>query len=263
MKGKRIVITRAEAEAQVLCELFAQRGAEPLLYPCIARALPLDLAPLDDALRAAAAGFFDWLILTSAYSVHILAQRLATLGLSPAHLRQTAVATIGSATSDAVRHVLGLTVRAVPESYVAESMVQALPSLVQARILLPQGDLARPILAEKLGAAGADVTTVIAYHTTLGRGGVDLPPLLVDRQVDAITFTSSSTVSNFLRRLEIEGGTTADLSDVCLASIGPTTMRTAQEHGLRVEVMPTCHTLAELVIALEAYFTVWENSDAQ
>lgn len=75
--------------------------------------------------------------------------------------------------------------------------------------------------------------------------------------------TSSSTVSNFLRRLEIEGGTTSDLTGVCLASIGPTTLRTAQEHGLRVEVMSCCHTLAGLVAALEAYFTVWENSNAQ
>jgi uroporphyrinogen III methyltransferase/synthase len=255
MKGKRIVITRAAAEAQVLGELLARRGAEPLLYPCIARALPLELAPLDAALRAAAAGSFDWLILTSPYTVQMLAQRLATLGLSTAYLRQTAVATVGSATSAAVRNVLGLNVPVVPESYVVESLGQALPSLRRARIFLPQGDLARPISAEKLVAAGADVTTVVAYRTTLGRGGVDLPQLLVDRQVDGVTFTSSSTVNNFLRRLENEGGTLDDLTGVGLACMGPITLRTAQEHGLRVEVLSVCHTLAGLVAALDTYFT--------
>ena len=79
---------------------------------------------------------------------------------------------------------------------------------------------------------------------------------LVDRQVDGVTFTSSSTVNHFLRRLESEGGTLDYLNGVCLACMGPITLQTAREHGLHIEVMSVCHTLAGLVAELEAYFTV-------
>ena len=127
---------------------------------------------------------------------------------------------------------------------------------MQARIFLPQGDLAPPILAETLRAVGAHVTTVTAYRTTMGQGGVALPQLLINRQVDVITFTSSSTVTNFLRRLEIENGASVALTGVCLACIGPITWRTAQKHGLSVEVMAACQTLTGLVEELEAYFIV-------
>lgn len=259
MKGKRIVVTRAQDQAAALCERLRQRGAEPLLYPCIARALPQEIAPLDAALRAASTSAFDWLILTSTYTVEILVQRLAALGLSPTNLAQTAVAAIGSATAEAVQNLLGLNVHIVPESYVAEALVQALQSISQARILLPQADLAQPLLAQKLAAAGADVTAVTAYHTLLGHGGVDLPRRLANHQVDAITFTSSSTVRNFLHRLAIEGGNPCHLTGVCLACIGPNTIQTAQELGLCVAVMPAHHTLAGLVTELAAHFAAREK----
>jgi uroporphyrinogen-III synthase len=259
MKGKRIVVTRAQDQAVALCERLRQRGAEPVLYPCIARVLPQEIAPLDAALGTASIGAFDWLILTSTYTVQVLAQRLAALGLAPTHLAKTAVAAIGAATAEAVQSLLGLKVQVVPESYVAESLAQALQSISQARILLPQADLARPILAQQLAAAGAHVTAVTAYHTLPGHGGVDVPKLLANHQVDAMTFTSSSTVRNFWRRLAIEGGNPCHLTHVCVACIGPHTLQTAREFGLCVDVMPARHTLAGLVTALEAHFAALEK----
>jgi uroporphyrinogen III methyltransferase/synthase len=122
------------------------------------------------------------------------------------------------------------------------------------RILLAQADLARPILAQELTAAGANVTTVAAYRTVLGSGGADVVALLEGRKVDAAIFTSSSTVHNFLRRLTAEGGHPTLLAGICLACLGPVTAQTARDLGLTVAVAPAHHTLEGLVEALEAYF---------
>jgi uroporphyrinogen-III synthase len=171
MKGKRIVVTRASHQAAELSELLRRRGAEPLVYPCIAIAPPHDPAALDAGLRAAIAGAFDWLVLTSTNTALALAQRLAELGLAPAQLDGIAVAAVGPATAAAAQRLLGLPVRVVPETYVAESLAATLRPTSQMRILLAQADLARPILAQELTAAGANVTTVAAYRTVLGSGG--------------------------------------------------------------------------------------------
>jgi uroporphyrinogen-III synthase len=254
VQGKRIVVTRAPDQAAALSDLLRSRGAEPLLYPCIAIAPPLDTAPLDTALHAAAAEAFDWLVVTSTNTVLAVAQRLAALGLRLAPDRRLAVAAVGPATEAAVQRQLGLSVQAMPDTYVAAALVQALQPVVQKRILLPQADLAAPRLAQALTAAGADVTAVTAYRTVPGHGGVDLPALLATAQVDAITFTSPSTVHNCLRRLADEGGDPAHLTRICVACLGPVTAQAAQACGLAVAVLPACHTLEGLIAGLAAYF---------
>jgi uroporphyrinogen-III synthase len=122
------------------------------------------------------------------------------------------------------------------------------------RVLLCQADIARPLLADALQAACADVTTVAAYRTVIGSGGVDLPALLAAGQVDALTFTSASTVRNLLQRLQADGGRTPDLTGVCLAYLGPITADAALKLGLTVHVMTVKHTIPALVDALDAYF---------
>jgi uroporphyrinogen-III synthase len=254
MTGKRVVVTRAQDQAAALSALLRSRGAEPLLYPCIAIAPPQQTAPLDTALQAAAAGAFDWLVVTSTNTVRAIAQRLTTLGLTLTPHSTLAVAAVGPATAQSVQHRLGLPVHVVPETYVAEALAQVLQPVSQRRILLPQADLAPPVLAQKLAAAGAYVTAVTAYRTVPGHGGVDLPALLATAQVDAITFTSPSTVRNCLRRLADAGGDPGHLARVCVACLGPVTAQTAQACGLAVAVMPPGHTLEGLVTALATYF---------
>jgi len=252
LAGKRVVVTRAAHQAAEMTDLLRQAGATPLLYPCLAITPPEDTGPLDTALRTAAAGGYDRLLLTSANTVHILAERLAALGLSLAGL---AAAAVGPKTAQAAEALLGVDVTLVAGKHVAESLAEDLSPASGGRLLLPQSALARPLLAERLRADGALVDVVEAYDTGLGQGGDPVPALLGDGQIDAITFTSSSTVTNFLKRLDQEGGQQDHLASVCLAAIGPVTAATMTEVHLPVDVMPAEYTLAGLVVALEAYFT--------
>lgn len=252
LAGKRVVVTRAAHQAAEMTDLLRQAGATPLLYPCLVITPPEDAGPLDAALRTAAAGGYDRLVLTSANTVYILAERLAALGLS---LSGLASAAVGPKTAQAAEALLGVDVTLVAEKHVAESLAEEMSPASGERLLLPQSALAQPLLAERLRADGALVDVVEAYDTGLGQGGDPVPALLVDGQVDAITFTSSSTVTNFLKRLEQEGGQRDHLAWVCLAVIGPVTAATMTEASLPVDVMPAEYTLAGLVRALEAYFT--------
>jgi uroporphyrinogen-III synthase len=254
LAGKRIVITRAAHQAGEFESLLRTREAEPLLYPCIAVASPDDTTPLDSALRQAAESGFNWLVLTSANAVQVLAERLETLKISADCLKNLSVAAVGPATAEATRTLLKLETALIPEEYSAEALVYALRPTAGMRVLLPQADLARQTLVEGLIAAGAVVTSISAYRTVRGIGGVDLPALLSDGQVDAITFTSPSTVHNFLERLRTEGGKADKLRGVILACIGPTTAEAVRELGLTVTVLPAEHTLNGLVDALERYF---------
>ncbi len=256
LPGKRIVVTRAAAQADELDDLLQARGATPLAYPCIAIAPPEDTTLLDTAILELAAGAFAWLVLTSRNTVTVLAERLRHLRLSPQALRPRAVAAVGSATAAAAVLELGLAVDLTPSEFVAEALAAALLARMDPgdRVLLCQADIARPDLAQTLKAAGTAVTSVVAYRTVPGTGGIDLPAHLAARRIDAITFTSSSTVRNLLARLEAEGGDRAALQDICLACLGPVTAATARQLGLTVDVMPATHTIPALVDALDAYF---------
>lgn len=252
LAGKRIVVTRAPHQADALGALLRERGAEPLLYPCIDIAPPEDTAPLDVALRDTTAGGFDWVVFTSANTVRMVAARLAALGISGIGNGQ--IAAIGPRTAAAIQEQLGVEVALMPDEYVAEALAEALTLAPGARVLLPQSAIARPVLRDALKKAGAEVVDVVVYRTVLGSGGVDMPALLARGAVDAVTFTSSSTVRHFIKRLHAEGGTIDAMTGVCVACIGPVTARTAEEAGLPAAVVPNDYTIAGLVDALAFYF---------
>lgn len=254
LAGKRIVNTRAPHQQADFDALLCAQGAEPIAYPCIDIAPPEDTSALDEAIRTAAAGGFDWLVLTSRNTVLMLARRLEALGL-PAHaLNGLRVATVGPATAEAAEAQLSLTVDLTPDEYVAEALATTLVDAPGGRIFLPQSAIARPTLHGELTDAGLDVTCVAAYRTIPGSGGADIPALLKAGQVHAVTFTSSSTARNFVRRLQNEGGSLSDLDGVCVACIGPITGETASDLGLAVSVIPEDYTLEGMVQALAAYF---------
>lgn len=250
LAGKRIVNTRAAAQAAALDVLLRQQGAEPIAYPCIAIAPVADTAPLDAVLRQPD---FDLLVLTSVNTVTILAQRLQALGMTLAGLPTAAV---GTATALAAREQLGVTISFYPDDHSADELARALPVTDGQRVLLPQSEIARSDLATALGARGADVTAITAYQTVRGAGGVALAPLLRAGQVAAVTFTSSSTVRFCLERLRDEGEAAATtlLAGVAVACIGAQTSSTARALGLSVAVKAQPHTLAGLVAGLAAYF---------
>jgi uroporphyrinogen-III synthase len=253
MAGKRIVNTRAAHQAAELDVLLRERGAEPLPYPCIAIVPPAQTDELDRALREAAMGAFDWIILTSANTVLSLAQRLDSMSLA-LHSTRLHVAVVGSSTAQAAKEHLGLDIDVLPDEFTSESLAASFKNAYGLRILLPVSYISRPNLAEALRASGASVTRLVAYRTISGSGGVEISSLLARRQVDAIVFTSTSTVTYFMQRLTAEGGNRDNLGEICIASIGPQTAQTAQECGMHVSITATVHTVEGLVAGLESYF---------
>lgn len=255
LAGKVVIVTRAEHQAAALEALLQAEGATVYRYPCLAIVSPDNSGPIDDALRAAAAGQYDWLALTSANTVDALAQRLAAIGMEPGALAGLRVAAVGPSTARAAADSLGLRVEMMPDSsFSAVDLAQAFPDIAGARILLPQSALADDEMARALAQRGARVTAVAAYQPGISRGGVDLPAMLQAGSVDAITLTSGSTANNLMRRLQSEGGDIHMLQRVILACIGPSTAQAVEALGLRADVVATEHTLVGLTHALAAYF---------
>jgi uroporphyrinogen-III synthase len=267
LAGRRVVVTRAEAQGEALAALLRAEGAEPIAFPCIAIAPPDDPAPLAEALARLEAGAFDWLVLTSANAVHALIEAKGegekakagasavssspvrpspvALRLSPSPIR---LAAVGPATAAAARELLALEPAVVPEAFVAEALAEALGDLRGRRVLLLNSAIARPILAKLLAEAGAHVERVVAYRTVTASGGCDLPALLAAGAVDAITFTSGSTVRGFAERVGEAGLELA--RHTTIACIGPLTAQAARDQGLPPTVVAASSTAEGLVASL-------------
>lgn len=255
LSGLSIVNTRASHQAEPLSAELAAQGATVLHYPAIRIAPPADFVPLDNALAALLQGKFAWLILTSTNTVEALAQRLTAGGtVNPLTAPPVQVAAIGPATAEAAAQQLGVQTALLPEKFVAEALAEALALQPGERILLPQSEIARPFLAEAFRASGADVTQIAVYRTLTGQGGDPVPQLFWEGRIDAVTFTSPSTVHNFLKRLKAEGGNAGMLVDVVVACIGPQTAAAAVSHNLPRPLQAEESTVQGLVQALVGHF---------
>ena len=252
LAGRRVVVTRASHQAGELSTRLRALGAVAIEYPVIAIAPPEDLHRLDETLMRAAHGRFDWLVLTSANGVAAIAERMAHLGLESAALQHIRIAVIGPATAEAVRSRLGRDVDLMPSTYVAEALARALGDVRGRRFLLARADIARPALSQALRAAGARVEEVTAYRTVIARGGPDVPALLARGEIDAVTFTSASTVRNFLARVGEDA--LPHLRRVVLACIGPITAKALRAQGLSPTVVAAEYTIEGLVQALVRYY---------
>lgn len=242
LHGRRIVITRPPHKAADFAARLRSLGAEPVLLPTIRIQPPGDPAPLDDALRRL--DRYDWLIVTSANAVPQLWARLAALGLDPARLKWPDVAAIGPATAQALAE-RGVPPALVPAEHIAEALFVALRdrvSLPGLRVLLPQGNLARPVLAERLREAGARVDAVVAYETVRPAEAGELPA-----RFDAVTFTSASTAQNFADLFDDPRAATVGAAVVC---IGPVTAAAVRELGLPVHAVADPYTIDGLIDAL-------------
>ena len=255
LAGKRIVVTRAEEQAGGLAEQLRALGAEPIVCPAIAFAPPLDWAPLDAAI--AHLDHYDWLIVTSANGVRALLDRMHTLGKDAGMLAHTRIGAIGPATGEALAEY-GLRASFMPTAYVAEAILAEIDDVTGRHILLPRADIARAALADGLRERGATVDEIAAYHTVPGSGAGMLAGLLRAGALDAITFTSSSTVRYMLDGLEQAGVDRATaralLGTIAVVCIGPITAATAEEEGLRVDTVAREFTAAGVVTALIAWF---------
>lgn len=253
LEGRRILVTRPRAQAARLAELLETYGAEAITLPAIEIEPPEDWRPLDEAIRSLAN--FRWVVFTSVNGVAAFLERLASAGLDPHRLAGRHVAAIGPETAEALRQG-GIETNLVPSEYRAEGLVDALgPRLGRGdAVLLVRAAEARDILPRDLEARGIRVTVAPAYRTVLARDGrAEIRALLESHRLDAITFTSSSTVRGFLALLAPADAVRL-LNRVVVAAIGPITAETAAEHGLTVSVMPHEYTVPALADAIAGYF---------
>jgi uroporphyrinogen III methyltransferase / synthase len=245
LSGRRIVVTRARAQASDFAAALEALGAEVVQFPTIRIAPPADEAPL---LRAAGeARRFDWIVFTSVNGVERFWDALQRQRCDARALGGVRVCAIGPATAaELARH--GITADVVPDEFVAEAAVQALASadaMQGRRILLPRAEVARDVLPRQLRELGAEVVEVAAYTTVQdGTDAERVRGLFRRGEVDAVTFTASSTVRNFV---DLVG---TDVGGAKVASIGPVTSGTARELGLAVDVEAAEYTVPGLLAAI-------------
>jgi uroporphyrinogen-III synthase len=253
LSGVRVLVGRTRHQAGALSNELSRLGATVLEIPFIEIREPRSFKPLDSALMNL--DVYDWLILTSVNGVEAMWERLAKLRLPKTALKSMNIAAIGPATKKAIEQ-RGIEVDVVPKEYVAESVVRSLRRRVNGkRVLLVRAKIARDVIPRELRKAGARVDVVEAYETILPKSsGPRLRSLLGDprRTPHVITFTSSSTVRNFVSLL---GARNAKLDGIRLASIGPVSSSTLRELGRRVDIEAKEFTIPGLVKAICASLT--------
>jgi uroporphyrinogen-III synthase/uroporphyrinogen III methyltransferase/synthase len=246
LERKRVLVTRATHQAGKLSEGLRALGAEPVEVPVLEIQPPADLAPLDNALRCLDS--YDWLILTSANTVRSISWssflgKIATLK----------VAAVGEVTAAAARKA-GLPVALVPETYVAEALVESMADQVAGkRILLARAAIARDAIPDALRAAGGTVDVVDAYRNVLPAAAPELLRKALEEGIDAATFTSSSSVTH-LADAARAAGIAFPFAGVPAISIGPITSQTLRELGWPPAAEASQTDVPGLVTAVREFF---------
>ncbi|HET9467015.1 MAG TPA: uroporphyrinogen-III C-methyltransferase [Vicinamibacterales bacterium] len=255
--GKKIVVTRSREQAGDLVDMLESLGAEPIEAPMIRVEAPDDYGPLDKVV--AEAGSYDWIIFTSANGVDYFMRRLLSGDGDIRDLKGVKLVAIGPATADRLARQ-GLRVDLEPAESRAEAIVHALTDagpIKGKKFLLPRADIAREVLPDELRKAGADVTEVVAYRTVLAEiereGDPDIYRMLLEKRIDVVTFTSASTVKNFVQIFGADQSPDL-LNATKVASIGPVTAEAAEQYGIKTAIMPKEYTIPALVQAIVDHF---------
>ncbi|KGE18316.1 uroporphyrinogen-III C-methyltransferase [Paenibacillus wynnii] len=250
--GKRIVVTRARSQASELVDRIDDLGGEPYEFPVIETVMPRDEEKkVEIAAALTVLETYDWVFFTSVNGVEFFFRHLTELGVDIRGLFHARIAAVGPATAEALA-VRGLMTEELPARFQAESLIETLGAelLPGQKVLLPRGDLARDWLPDKLKELGLLVTVADTYETVVtGEDDDELLKLLEEGRIHAVTFTSSSTVHNFLeilRRMGLEDPLPL-LSNVKIACIGPITEKTAIEAGLTPGLLAPEATIDGLV----------------
>ncbi len=247
--GRRIVVTRARDASASFARDLRALGADAIEFPTIETARPTSYVVLDEAIDGI--DRFDWIIFTSATGVDAFIARLKVLRRDIRSIGRASLCAIGPATAVRLEQY-ALRVAAVPAEYRAESIVPAIGAdrIRGARILIPRAQVAREILPEMLRDSGAaEVVVAPAYRTLKPKSAAAqrIRSLIDTHQIDLVTFTSSSTVTNFCDLVGNVAGLKA-------AAIGPITADTARNRGFEVAVCPPDYTVAALTQAICRHF---------
>jgi uroporphyrinogen-III synthase len=243
LAGKTVLVTRPADQSAELIRRLRGLGASAIVAPTIEIA-PARSAALTSALRDLSAGRFTWIALTSRSTVEMLASRLE----APSDIRAK-VAAIGEGTAKAFRAWARRRPDLMPATFTTAGLARAFPR-GEGRVLCARADIAPAGLEDALTAKGWSPVRVDAYRTQMVRSlPAEARAALRDGRIDAITFTSASTVRGFVGAMDVVRGNPK------VVSIGPVTAMEAREHGLRVSAVARPHTIEGLVAALERILT--------
>ena len=249
--GKGVVITRPEKQANDLAKLLIKEAANPIHFPTIKIVPPPNWRELDAAIKKLEE--YEWLIFTSANGVAYFFQRLFAKKKDIRDLKGIKICCIGPATAQQVENK-GIRVDLVPEKFISEGILESFSgkNLKGKKILLARAAKARDVLPEGLKKLGAKVDVATTYVTVnSGKKKNELEELFEENQVDVVTFTSSSTVNNFIK---IAGSGFKLPKGVKIACIGPVTAATAKKAGFTVDIHQEEYTMEGLVDALKKFF---------
>ena len=253
LRGARIVVTRPRQQAGPLIAALAKRGAVLIALPTIRVEAIAETAPLDAALDEARRGGFEWIVFTSANAVEIIARRLDALDIRPEQLAGMNVAAVGRATA-AAAIAAGLNLTLMPETATGDAVGVDLGRKMRpgARVLYPRSAISREALPKALKAAGSDVVTIDVYRT-LPEPEVDMRVLDQVRrgEIDMFTFTSPSSVRNFV---DLVGAECAVLHEIPVVCAGPVTSESAREAGMRVVAISHAPDAVTMTEAIAAYW---------
>jgi len=255
--GRRVLVTRQRDQAHELVDHLEAAGAEAVVAPMIQIAPPDDFGPLDDACGRVTE--YDWIVFASSNAVESFFDRLLSGTRDLRALGTVKICAVGQTTAERLaKH--GLKADLVPTEYRAEAVVPALAAIAALeglKVLVPRADIGREVIADELRKRGAEVTEVTAYRTLPAEprdGDPDIYRMLLDRQIDVVTFASPSAVRSFVRLLGAEPA--ADLlRTTVVACIGPVTSEAATQCQIETHVMPTSYTIPSLVRAIVEYFS--------
>ncbi len=245
--GKRILVTRARAQASEFADLLAANGAEVIQFPTI------EIHPLEiDGTYIRTINGYDWIIFTSVNAVEIFYERLRENGRDVRAFGTSKICAVGPKTVDALNRI-GIHPDFVPTHASGSAIAADIADVTEKRILLPRAKVATADLPDGLRERGAHVDDVPLYDTVkvASENSDEIEADLLNGKIDLVTFTSSSTVTNFL---EMFPAHTPDvlLADAQVAVIGPTTQKTAVACGLHVDVIAKTASVESLVEAILA-----------
>lgn len=254
--GKHMVVTRTREQASELVARLEENGADCLEYPTLHMEPVDDYQLLDQAL--ATIDSYQWLLFTSLNAVTWFFKHLWKNGMDARNLGGPKIAVVGKATADKLL-TYGLKADLIPEKFTGEGLAEALitTGIEGKKILLPRALKAREILPEMLHTAGAEVVVAPIYQNVPPQGRKDeLRERLENGSIDLVTFTSSSTVDNFLTMVDAASDEELHrlMDPVTIAVIGPITADTVQKHGLQVDIQPEQYTIADMVHSIVAHY---------
>lgn len=253
--GKTVVITRARGQAGEFSRLLRNYGARVIEFPTIEIVSPDSWKSVDRAIDNLET--YHWLIFTSTNGVKYLLDRLRLKKRRLAEFKDLRFCAIGPRTAQELEKA-GVKVDMVPDQYYAEALVGrfGVEQLKGTRILLARAKKARDLLPRELRRLGARVDVVEVYQTRAPNiSGQEIERVFQENKIDVITFTSSSTVENFLQLYEENVGLKHPFAGVAIAAIGPITADTLQKRGIVPHIIPKSFTVRALTEAIVDYFT--------